>query len=281
MTPTGTDHDPDNLTRKQRRDHAREQRRVQEQERATTEARKRRRMQLGAVAGAVVVAIVVILIATSGSKNAATESSVPKTQSAKNEDVKVVEALVNKIPQKGVTLGSPKAPVTLQYFGDLECPICRQFTFGALSGLILDEVRKGKLKIEYRSMETATREPSTFRAQQIAAYAAGKQDKAWYYIELFYHEQGAEGSNYVNEKFLQGLAQQVPGLKLSQWQSDRADKAIEAKVLADEKAASEIGFSGTPSFMLGKSGGTLKPFTEAGNLESPGPFESAINKLAA
>jgi protein-disulfide isomerase len=279
MTPTGTDQDPDNLTRKQRRDHAREQRRVQEQERASAEARRRRRMQLGVVAGAVVVAIVVIVIATSGSKSS-TEPSVPKTQSAKNEDVKIVESLLNGIPQKGVTLGDPKAPVTLQYFGDLECPICRQFTLGALAGVILDEVRKGKLKLEYRSLQTATREPSTFHSQQIAAYAAGKQNRAWYYIELFYHEQGAEGSNYVNENFLQGLAQQVPGLKLSRWQSDRGDKALEAKVLADEKAAREIGFTGTPSFMLGKSGSTLKPFTEGGNLESPSPFESAINKLA-
>ncbi len=279
MTPTGTDQDPDNLTRKQRRDHAREQRRAQEQEQASAEASRRRRMQLGAVAGAVVIAIVAIVIATSGGKSS-TEPSVPKTQSAKNEDVKAVESLINGIPQKGVTLGDPRAPVTLQYFGDLECPICRQFTLGALPGIIQNEVRKHKLKLEYRSLETATHEPTIFRTQQIAAYAAGKQDKAWYYIELFYHEQGAEGSNYVNENYLQGLAQQVPGLNLSQWQSDRGDKALEAKLLADEKAASEIGFTGTPSFMLGKSGGTLKPFTEAGNLESSSPFESAIDKLA-
>ncbi len=40
--------------------------------------------------------------------------------------------MVGGIPQSGNTLGAPNAPVTLQYFGDLECPICKEFTLGAL-----------------------------------------------------------------------------------------------------------------------------------------------------
>ena len=39
--------------------------------------------------------------------------------------------------------------------------------------------------------------------------AAGKQNKMWNFIELFYHQQGAEDSGYVNEDFIQGIAQQV------------------------------------------------------------------------
>src|ERR1700685_2396304 len=65
-------------------------------------------------------------------------------------------------------------------------------------------VRNGKVKIEYRSMETATRDPDTFDIQQVAALAAGQQDKLWNFIELFYHEQGKEDSGYVTESFLQG-----------------------------------------------------------------------------
>ena len=85
---------------------------------------------------------------------------------------------IGGIPQNGNTLGSPKAPVTLEYFGDLECPICKEFTLGALPTLIQKYVRTGKLKIEYRNLETATREPETFKTQQSAALAAGKQNKA-------------------------------------------------------------------------------------------------------
>ena len=78
-------------------------------------------------------------------------------------------------------------------------------------------MRTGKLRIEYRSMETATREPEVFKTQQVAAYAAGKQNKAWNFIETFYHEQGEEDSGYVTEKYIQGIASQVPGLNLAQW----------------------------------------------------------------
>lgn len=278
MTPT--EHDSQNLTRRERRDQARDQRKLQEQAESQAALRRRRMILLGGVVGIVVVAIVVIVVATKGSKNPTTETHVPTNTSAQREAAAAVEGMIKGIPQQGVTLGNPKAPVTLQYFGDLECPICREFTLGALPSIIQNDVRTGKLKIEYRSLETATHEPTVFRNQQVAAYAAGKQKKAWYYIELFYHEQGAEGSGYVNEGYLQGLAQQVPGLSLAQWQSDRSDKALEAQVLSDEKAANEIGFNGTPAFMLGKSGATLKPFIPT-TLTSASAFEPTIDKLAA
>ena len=114
--------------------------------------------------------------------------------------------------------------MTLQYFGDLECPICKEFTLGALPTVIQKWVRTGKVKIEYRSLETATREPEVFKTQQVAALAAGKQNKMWNFIETFYHEQGEEDSGYVNESYLQGLAQQVPGLNLATWTSDRSNR---------------------------------------------------------
>ncbi len=175
-------------------------------------------------------------------------------------------------------LGNPKAPVTLQYFGDLECPICKEFTLGALPHLIEKYVRAGKLKIEYLSMETATREPETFKTQQVAAYAAGKQNLGWSFIETFYHEQGQEDSGYVTESYLQGIAQQVPGLNLPDWSAARNDPALAEEITKDAQLVNQEGFTGTPSFLLGKTGGTLTKL-ENPNLEEPGDFESAINKL--
>ncbi len=129
--------------------------------------------------------------------------------------------------------------MTLQYFGDLECPICREFTTEALPSIIPKLVRAGKLRIEYRSMSTATSnaerdgsEPQEiFKTQQTAAYAAGKQDKAWYFIETFYHEQGEEDSGYVTENYIQDIAKQVPGLNLTQWSADRGDPTTRQRVV--------------------------------------------------
>jgi protein-disulfide isomerase len=275
MSPVEEDNEQD-LTRKQRREQAREQRKAIEEAEASGAARRKRLIQLGSVIGAVIVIVVVILVATGGGKS---KGIVPPSKpGAESTVVKEVKTLLAGIPQNGNTLGDPKAPVTLQYFGDLECPICRQFTEGALKPLIDKYVRTGKLKIEYRNLETATREQETFRTQQAAALSAGKQQKAWDFIELFYHQQGEEDTGYVTESYLQTLAKQVPGLNLTTWTADRSNPEFTNTITSDAQAANNAGFTGTPSFLVGKSGGSMQKL-EYASLTDPSSFESAINKL--
>ncbi len=273
MSPVESDEE--DLTRKQRRDQARSERKAIEEAEAASAARRTRLTQLGVVLGVVVVAIVVVLIATGGGSKSKTLAQEPAEKSSL---VNKVEGEVGGIPQSGNAIGAATAPVTMQYFGDLECPICKDFTLGALPTLMAKWVKTGKLRIEYRSLETATREPETFKNQQVAALAAGKQNKMWQYIELFYNQQGEESSGYVTEKYLQGLAQQVPGLNLSQWTSDRGNNALSTQIATDAQAANNEGFNGTPSFLLGKTGGKLTKF-EYSSLTDPSSFNQAIEKL--
>jgi cytochrome c biogenesis protein CcmG/thiol:disulfide interchange protein DsbE len=165
-----------------------------------------------------------------------------------------VSSLLTGIQQRGNTLGDPKAPVTVQYFGDLQCPACRLFMLSVLPSLIESYVRSGKLKIEYRSLETVTRNPGVFKVQQIAALAAGRQNKLWNFIELFYHEQGREHSGYVTESYLQGLAQQVTGLDLIEWTAARNDPALVRTLVADAQAASSARVNSTPEFLVVNAG---------------------------
>ncbi len=275
MSPVESDEE--DLTRKQRRDQAREQRKAIEQAAAASATRRKRLSQLGIVAAVVVVAIVIVLIATGGSS----KSGPPVTAHEKNATVAQVTSLIGGIPQSGNTLGSPTAPVTLVYFGDLECPICREFTLGALPSIIPKWVRTGKLRIEYRSLETATREPETFKNQQVAAYAAGKQNKAWNFIETFYHEQGEEDSGYVTEKYIQGIASQVPGLNLTEWSAARGDPELANEVAADAQAANNNGFTGTPSFLIGHSGGAMSKLEYTSSPSDPTFVNEAVEKLLA
>jgi protein-disulfide isomerase len=270
--------DEQDLTRKQRREQARAQRKALEEAEAASQQRRKRLLQLGAAIGVVVVIVVVIVVATGGGGK--TEGIARKeTGKSTPKVVTEVTSLLAGIPQNGNVLGKPTAPVTMQYFGDLECPICRQFTEGALKPLIENDVKAGKLKIEYRNLETATREPETFRTQQAAALAAGKQNKAWDYIELFYHQQGQEDSGYVTENYLQELARQVPGLNLTQWTTDRSDPQFTNTITSDAQAANNEGFNGTPSFLIGKSGQPGKKY-EYSSLTDPSGFESAIAEAA-
>ncbi|HTU80230.1 MAG TPA: thioredoxin domain-containing protein [Solirubrobacteraceae bacterium] len=276
--------DEGDLTRKQRREQARAQRKAMEEAAAASAARRMRLTQLGVVVTVVVVAIVVILIATGG------KSKPPAVGSkAANSTVAEIKKLIGGIPQSGNTLGSPTAPVTLKYFGDLECPICREFTVEALPKIIPRWVRTGKLRIEYHSMSTATgnaekdgAEPAEiFKTQQVAAYAAGKQNKAWYFIETFYHEQGEEDSGYVTEKFIQGIASQVPGLNLTKWSSDRGDPELADEVETDTQIANTEGFTGTPSFLIGHTGSATSKLTYPGSPGEPGFVDEAVEKLLA
>jgi protein-disulfide isomerase len=267
--------DPESdLTRKQRREQARTERKAVEEASAAQSAQRKRLIQLGGIAGVVVVIIAIILVATGGGSKGA---PAPKSAAA-NAAAASVTSLLQGIPQKGITLGNPNAPVTIQYFGDLQCPFCKEFTLGALPKVIQKYVRTGKAKIEYRSMQTATRERETFQNQQVAALAAGKQNLMWHYIELFYHEQGEEGSGYVTESYLQGLAAQVPGLNLSDWSSARNDSAYANQVISDAQTANQNGLTGTPSFLIGKTGGSLQKFEDS-SFGNAAPFESAIEKL--
>jgi protein-disulfide isomerase len=273
MSPVQSDEE--DLTRKQRREQAREHRKELEQAEAARAVRRTRLTQLGVVVAVVVVAIIAVLVATG---SGGSSKPVAKNSSQATKIVQKVSSLLGGIPQQGTVLGNPKAPVTLQYFADLECPICKDFTLGALESLVAKWVRPGKLKIEYRSLETATREPEVFRLQQLAALAAGKQNKMWQFAETFYNEQGEENSGYVTEQYLQNLAQQVPRLDLAKWTAARNDPALAGVVTSDAQLAASQGFTGTPSFLIGKTGGPSKVFSYT-SLTDPSGFNTAIESL--
>lgn len=233
-----------------------------EEERARLErARQQRRLRMlgGVILGALAVVAVAIAISSGGGNSA--------TGLAGGAKAGQLAAQVNNqfsgIPQSGATLGNPAAPVTMTYYGDLECPICQDFTLsGGFPQLVAKDVRAGRVKIVYRAFQTATPSADTFRTQQAAALAAGRQNLFWQYTDLFYHQQGAEGSGYVTDSFLSGLAREVPGLNFSAWQSARNDSALANQVTADESAGNAAGVRGTPTLIFqGPKGQATPPST--------------------
>jgi protein-disulfide isomerase len=204
-----------------------------------------------------VVAVAIAISAGGGGGGGATGL---KTGSASRTLVSQVSRQLAGIPQSGVTLGKPSAPVTMTYYGDLQCPVCRDFTLsGGFPQLLANEVKQGKVKVVYRNFQTATPSQSTFETQQVAALAAGKQNRFWDFVELFYHQQGAEGSGYVTSAFLNGLAQQA-GLNMSAWNNARNDSSLGSQVSSDEAAAHTAGIQGTPTLVFkGRKGQAEAP----------------------
>jgi protein-disulfide isomerase len=190
-------------------------------------------------------------------------------------DTNEITTLLAGIPQSANALGQPAAPVTLAYFADLQCPYCRDFSLEVLPSIIERWVGAGELRIEYRALQTATRDPEVFVAQQAAALAAGTQAKAWHFVETFYAEQGEENSGYVTDSYLHGIASQIAGLNLEQWASDRRDPELANEIAGDARAAENAGLTGTPSFLIGTSGDAMSRFSPS----DPTSFDRAIEGL--
>jgi protein-disulfide isomerase len=257
-------------SRKEQKEAAKAQRLALAQAHAEAARRARLFRLAGVLAVAVLaVAILVIISSTGGGGKGASKSSAATAAD--------VDALLVGIPQSGTTLGAPTAPVTVTEYGDLECPFCADFAKGAENQLISKDVRSGQVKLIYRSLQTATQDPTLFSTQQTAAYAAGAQGRAANFIELFYNEQGIEGSGYVTTGFLNGLARQIPGLDYSKWQSASSSTTYSNAVLSDQQDAAKAGFSSTPTIVVSGPNGS-HPITSS--TIDYATLESAIKSVA-
>lgn len=174
-------------------------------------------------------------------------------------DKKEIQQKVSKvlagIPQQGAALGSPGAPVTVWVLADLECPTVRLFAESYLPSILDTWVRTGDVKLIYRSLQTDTYREETFYRQEIAALAAGRQDKMWNFVLTFVHQQGETLTGYATDEFLADIASQIPGLARARWHRDREDALLSKRVAHDLHAANKMGIRSTPSFLVGVSGG--------------------------
>jgi protein-disulfide isomerase len=234
-------------TKAERREQARAERLAREQERLAAERRRRLFWFAGAIVVVIAAVAVVIAVASGGTSSSSTSA---------RQSSAAVRSLLAGIPQSGNTLGRSSAPVTVTVYEDLECPVCKAFTLTAENKLIANEVRAGRAKLVFRSLQTATPDPATFQFQQQAAVAAGKQNKLWPFVELFYHQQGTEGTPYVTESYIDGLARQIPGFDVSAWKAARNSPAIARAVTADGKLAQASKFSATPTITVQGPNGT-------------------------
>lgn len=235
-------------------------RRLEQERAAAAHARRKRRLSLlgGVVAIAVVVVLVLILV--------------PKGGGGK----RVGTGLFAGIPEHGLTLGSPDAPVTLVEFGDLKCPVCRAYSQSAFPVLVRKYVRTGKVKMVFRVQHFVGQPPSDSLEAARMAEAAGQQDKLWPFVETFYDHQQDELSHYVTPGYLRKIGAQVPGLDVDRALAQRNSPQVARQLEQAATLFQRNGFSGTPSFLLGKTGGKLSPLSA---LTDPAQFEPSIDAL--
>jgi len=141
--------------------------------------------------------------------------------------------------------GNANAPVTLEEFGDFQCPTC---------GAVYPEVKKiegefgDKLKVIFRELPLLPMHEHALMAAQ-AAEAAGLQSKFWEMHDLLYENQ----AKWVPEKDLVPVfadyAKQI-GINPDQFMKDLNGESVAQRIFQDGKRAHSFGLRGTPSFFV-------------------------------
>ncbi len=208
---------------------------------------KQRRGVLIAVASLIAIVAVGALVAVqqlggSSTPVAADASSLQNVDLAKQE--------LAGIPETKGVLGDASAPATITVFGDLRCPVCRQWDAQEGPDVIANLVRPGKAKLDLKLW--AILGPNSEAAHR-AGYAAMQQNKLWLYATIVYLNQGDEQQNWFTDDFARAVAQ-AAGLDLQKFDADRKSNAADEMIAEVNSEATAQGFTGTPTIGVGKSG---------------------------
>lgn len=139
-------------------------------------------------------------------------------------------------------LGPGNAPITLEEFGDFQCPPC-----GRLSEPINQLQKKYNLRVIYRQFPLPMHAHA--REAAYAAEAAGRQGRFWEMHDLLFREQ-AVWSNSTDARALFSAYAGMLQLDLGRFKQDMDNPDIQRQVEMDQKRGAVIGVKTTPTIFL-------------------------------
>ena len=148
-------------------------------------------------------------------------------------------------PASGTHTRGPKtAAVTIEEFGDFQCPPC-----SVMASLLKKEEEEygGRLRVIFHHFPLVNHVHA--RAAAAAAEAADSQGKFWEMHDLLYKEQGIWSKVDKVEPLLEGYAKSI-GLDAERFEKDMKDPKIAERVNEDQKLGSSRGVTSTPTLFV-------------------------------
>jgi protein-disulfide isomerase len=178
--------------------------------------------------------VVVVGLATVGSAVALYRAKQPKTLTI-SKDAAASGAHV---------LGPEKAPVTLEEFGDFECPPC-----GKMSEPLSELQREfnPQLKLVFHNFPLPNHKHA--REAAWAAEAAALQGKFWQMHDIIYKEQEAWAKALDARPLLEAYAGYI-GLDLERFKKDMNSDEVKFKVETDRQKGVSLGVQNTPTIFI-------------------------------
>jgi protein-disulfide isomerase len=165
-------------------------------------------------------------------------------------------------------LGNPDAPVTLEEFGDFQCPPC-----GMLSGPInqLEQDYHSRLRVIFRHFPLAMHRHA--REAAFASEAAGEQGRFWQMHDVLYREQ-AVWSEAADVRPLFDDYAGMLGLNLDRFKKDMESEQVKRRVAADQQRGTALGVTITPTIFINNR---ALPNTSLSPASMHAAVEAAIN----
>jgi protein-disulfide isomerase len=235
-------------------------------------------LAIGGGVVALVVAAVVLAIVLSGGKSS-TPTIVQTTGSAASglPGAREAETMYKGIPQTGLKLGSPKAPVQMVIYIDLQCPICQNYETTVMPTIVSQYIRTGKVRLEVKPW--AFIGPDSTRGQK-AMFAAAEQNKAFEFAQVLYDNQGTENTGWLTDDMLLSIAGSVTGMNVPELMAARNSSTIAQEIKDVEASAKANKVSGTPTVFVGKTGAKPSAVGAAASVPDLAQTEAALDVAA-
>jgi len=140
--------------------------------------------------------------------------------------------------------GNPRAPVTLEEFGDFQCPPCGNIA------VFIDELVKEygpRLRIVFRNFPLPNHKHA--REAAFAAEAAGLQGRFWEMHDVLYREQAVWSKAENVPELFDSYAGMI-GLNLDRFKKDMDAEKTKARVDSDHERGDSLGVQSTPTVFI-------------------------------
>ncbi len=158
-------------------------------------------------------------------------------------------------------IGQANAPVTIAFWSDYQCPYCKAFEVGGVTGIptpaampdiIKNYVNTGKVKIVFKDFAFIGNDSITGGEYGRAIWKL-YPDKYFAWRTAMYNAQDQENAGFGNTASIDKLDATIPGIDAAKVAADVKANASTYQALmdADKAEAGKLGVNATPSFIIG------------------------------
>lgn len=157
----------------------------------------------------------------------------------------VTNEVANEKEEESIHARGPRtAPVSMEVYGDFQCPSC------AVATAMIDDLQKeygDKMRMIFHEFPLAMHQHAV--AAAMAAEAAGLQGHFWEMHDMLYKYQSVWSRTFTVDAFFAAYAESI-GLDAGQFAIDSKSPEVQARVISEGDAGVARGVKNTPTIFI-------------------------------